>query len=230
MAPLREVRSLLMPLLARQEDLAVVGRQLIVTPVRHHIRAVLLDRTSTANCFRPRWYVHHLFSPGLQPHISWGQIISGAKGFVWDARNINTQKELNEKIVSVALPILRRIETLDDFISVIQERWQGHHLINDDWTRIAVALAMGDIEQARACCTDRICNMPDPGPKEAPSWKATVAGDKELCKLLRAGDVAGAIAKLHEWERQTVKNLKIEHLWQPTPFPIEEKLGLTAAH
>ncbi len=26
---------------------------------------------------------------------------------------------------------------------------------------------------------------------------------------------------LHEWEAQTVRNLKIEHLWEPTPFPLD---------
>lgn len=43
-----------------------------------------------------------------------------------------------------------------------------------------------------------------------------------LVGLLDAGDRAGLAALLHEWEATTVKNLKIEHLWERTPFPLEE--------
>jgi hypothetical protein len=228
MATIREVKGWLKPLLQRHEDLAIVDRLLIVTPVRHHLRAVLVDRTSSADRITPRWYVHHLFSPALDPHIGWGHILSGTKGYLWDTTDTDMQHVLLEKIETVALPVLRRIETLDDFVAAIMERWQGHHLVNDGWTRIPVEFALGNVDQAETLCTDRICNFPEPGPKEAQVSRSKILGTQELCRLLRSGDVAGAVAKLHDWELQTVKNLKIEHLWQPTPFPIEEKLGLTA--
>ena len=44
---------------------------------------------------------------------------------------------------------------------------------------------------------------------------------RELCARLMADDRAGLARLLHEWEAQTVKNFKIEHLWEPTPFPLE---------
>ena len=39
--------------------------------------------------------------------------------------------------------------------------------------------------------------------------------------LLANDDRAGLIRMLHEWEAASVKYLKIEHLWKPSPFPIE---------
>ena len=51
--------------------------------------------------------------------------------------------------------------------------------------------------------------------------KAQLRRLKELCRRLAADDRAGLAALLHDWEAQTVRNLKIEHLWEPTPFPLE---------
>jgi hypothetical protein len=227
MATIREIKTLLKPLLQRHHDLEIVGRELIVKPVRHHLRTVLIDRTSSANRVSPRWYIHHLFSPRLSPHISWGESLSGKKGYLWETSDPAMQADLIEQIESVALPILRRIETLDDFTATIMERWQGHHLINDDWTRIAIEFALGNVDQAREYCTEYVCNFADPGPKAADVWRSKILGTQKLCRLLQAGDVASGVALLHEWERQTVKILKIEHHWQPTPFPVEKKLRQT---
>jgi hypothetical protein len=66
MATARDVKKLLEPLLARHRDLEIVGRELIVKPVRHVLRAVLIDRTSSADTISPRWYVHHLFPASLK--------------------------------------------------------------------------------------------------------------------------------------------------------------------
>ena len=44
---------------------------------------------------------------------------------------------------------------------------------------------------------------------------------RELCAKLAEDDRAGLAGLLHEWEVYTVKNFKIEHLWEPTPFPLE---------
>ncbi len=39
--------------------------------------------------------------------------------------------------------------------------------------------------------------------------------------MVQAQDKAGIAAKLHEWEAYSVKQLKLEKYWQPSPFPIE---------
>jgi hypothetical protein len=44
---------------------------------------------------------------------------------------------------------------------------------------------------------------------------------RELCAKLADDDRAGLARLLHEWEAYTVKNFKIEHLWEPTPLPLE---------
>jgi len=44
---------------------------------------------------------------------------------------------------------------------------------------------------------------------------------RELCAKLADDDRAGLARLLHAWEAYTVRNFKIEHLWQPTPLPLE---------
>jgi hypothetical protein len=43
----------------------------------------------------------------------------------------------------------------------------------------------------------------------------------ELCPLLGANDRAGMARLLHQWEAYTVEKLKIGHIYEPTPFPLE---------
>ena len=57
-------------------------------------------------------------------------------------------------------------------------------------------------------------SSPTPG-----SWKITDAS--QLCARLAEDDRAGLARLLHEWEAYTVKNFKIEHLWESIPFPLE---------
>jgi hypothetical protein len=42
-----------------------------------------------------------------------------------------------------------------------------------------------------------------------------------LCPLLAADDRMGLAQQLRQWEAYTVRNLKIESIWEPTPFPLE---------
>jgi len=44
---------------------------------------------------------------------------------------------------------------------------------------------------------------------------------RALVTLLDAGDYAGIAALLHEWEAITARNFRVEHIWEPTPFPFE---------
>ena len=44
---------------------------------------------------------------------------------------------------------------------------------------------------------------------------------KTLCPLVAAGDRLGLVQLLRDWEASSVEHLKLQKLWEPTPFPIE---------
>jgi len=53
MTTVRQVMKLLTPLLKRHDDLYLNDRWLIVKPVRHVLRGILIERTGEAGRFRP---------------------------------------------------------------------------------------------------------------------------------------------------------------------------------
>ena len=130
-------------------------------------------------------------------------------------------KVLIEKIEADVLPKLRPVKTLEDFVLAALASPGGHLWSKDPWGKSLIDIAMGDLESASSLCRDHICDRPEPGPKEPDSWKAEFAGGKRLCTLLASDDREGLISQLHEWEAANVKALKIDLLWEPSPFPIE---------
>jgi hypothetical protein len=220
MASVREVRALLKPLLARNADLALVGRLVVVLPLRTHLRAILIDRTGSADVLNPRWYIHHLCTPKLWCHISWGQELFRRSHGLWRMSNPDTPRVLCEEIEQVALPILRPIETFEDYVEVVS-RHERSHLFLDSITKIVIHVALGDLDAARALCTGPIADHPDPSPRDHEVTRRAIEGARRLCGLLGRNDSAGLIRTLHDWEEGTVKEQKLEHLWEWTPLPIE---------
>ncbi|MEZ5849036.1 MAG: hypothetical protein R3D68_00105 [Hyphomicrobiaceae bacterium] len=84
-----------------------------------------------------------------------------------------------------------------------------------------VEAARGRLDEVRAICRDELPLWPDNWFGDSPEAIAIMQRAKSICPLAAADDRAGIARLLHEWEAATVKNLKIEHLWQPTPFPLE---------
>ena len=86
---------------------------------------------------------------------------------------------------------------------------------------LAVQLARGKLDTARHTCRNWVSRFSEATYGQDDDDKAEFRRMKELCRRLAADDRPGLAALLHEWEAQTVRNLKIELLWEPTPFPLE---------
>lgn len=240
-----QVRRALKPLLDRHEDLALVGRWLILKPVHHVVCGVLIDRTSSADLFEPRWAVMHLCEVRKSIFLNWGnpsmppQLFRPHKlrtdrrqerGWVWTDPYVI--EDLREIIERVALPKLRSLRTIADLMGHLAASRPSDDDDDDDdddkpltgwWeSQLVLDVALGNLASAHKSCVERVPKL-----KGETYWSgdaedhATVARLKELSARYQAGDHKGLAALLHEWEEITVKNLKIEHLWERTPFPLE---------
>ena len=87
--------------------------------------------------------------------------------------------------------------------------------------KIIVDVALGDLETARKLCVENIDNWSTDYPHQPEHEKSEFRRLRELCALLKSDDRIGLARLLHQWEAETVKNFKIEHIWEPTPFPLE---------
>ncbi len=213
-----QIKNLVQPLLERNFDLALDGQWLHLKPVRHILKTILFDRTGIANCFCPRLAVMVLFEPGSTIDIKYGEIFSGPHGYAWYWDDPGMPSNLLNVIESYALPFLRSIVTIDDFVTYTSfpDRFRNAELPGFPYLTVPIDVARGDLEAARSTCEIWRDRLPRLGPRDP-----TVVNLKTLCPLLASNDVPALVRQLHAWEEYTVKQLKLEKIWERTPFPIE---------
>ena len=224
MTTARQVKRLFGPLLTRHDDLYLNGHWLMVKPVRHVLRGILIERTGEAGRFRPWWAVGYLCEPAETIPLNWATRIrqpGDNQLWFWDDPTIG--RDLFAAIEEQALPRLRAIQTLDDFVTFAsdKERFSLTAFTGYLLSRVCVDVARGDLEAARDACAQIHV-------RRARWANSDMAEDFEritgtLCPLLATDDRAGMAQLLHEWEAYTVDKLKLRDIWEPTPFPLEER-------
>jgi hypothetical protein len=229
-----QIKRALKPLLERNPDLALVGSWVIVKPVHHVVRGISIDRTGQADVFNPEWAVMPLCLCEIRSSIflSWGsswmppRMHHPDKG-LWKWSRPGVVEALENLIESVVLPKIRAVVTLDDLVQLLVERSLHRDLDGTnplggpDSKALSVQIARGELDAASAICVNWVSRFSEATYGQDDNDRAKFRRMKELCRLLAADDRAGMAKLLHEWEAQTVRNLKIEHLWEPTPFPLE---------
>jgi hypothetical protein len=199
--------------------------------VRHLLRTLLFDRTGEAARFQPRWVVMILFDPSDVIDIKYGRRLSpggrlgGEFSNLWYWDDPRMQEVLFDVIENEALPAMRAVETIDDFVEYTSfpDRFRNAELSGFPNLTVPIDVARGDLQAARRICDiwrDRLSKL-NPG-------DPTVVNLNTLGPLLDANDVPALVHQLHAWEEETVKRLKLEKIWERTPFPIELKGGHAA--
>jgi hypothetical protein len=213
------------PLLERNRDLALVGRWIYVKPVHHFARAVLIGRTSSGEHFRPCWSVIHLFQVRRIFTLNWGdsldELLPGLFGFDWPISVPGIADGLCAAIEKQALPWLRTMSTLDLYLAFISQNLFRHHLYDKGDAEVIVHVARGHLGAARKICDEQVQRWSTDKPEYDDDTRAKFRRLRELSALVMRDDRVRLAQLLHKWEAQTVKNFKIEHLWEPTPFPLE---------
>jgi len=220
MTTARQIRKLVEPLVARHPDLAFVENRLMLKPVHHVLRGVLFEPSGEARRFYPTWFVMHSFQPLRSFADTWTERIQhhGHNTWAWDDPLM--EADFYAAIEEQTLPFLRGIETLDDFVVTTgPDRFLLNSLDGFPLRRIVVDVARGDLDAARSICATLLTGRTmwsAPDLREVFSMIVDV-----LCPMLAVDDRPELVRQLREWEAYTVRNLRIESIWQPTPFPFE---------
>jgi hypothetical protein len=213
-----QAKRLLRPLLAANSDLSLVGRLLAIKPVQHILRGVFLDATSDRNQFRPTWAVVFLFHPGAGFHFNWSAEIYAGTGHGWLISEEGVDEALCEAIEREALPLLRPVQSIDDFVSFTsKERFLSTWLDGYPYRRVLIDAARGDFDAANA-----LCEMMADQRSRSSYWAEQY--DPILIHIwphIKRHNRIALAEVLHEWEFEAVKREKLEGIWEPTPFPIE---------
>lgn len=196
-----QVKKLVLPLLERHADLALVGRWIYVKPVHHVARAVLIDRMLNPEKFRPRWAVVHLFEAQRFFPLDWGEWLyneSSPTPGSWKIMDENTSAALIDQIERHALPQLRAIKTLDDYLAFVSRHMFRHKLFEWPHCKIIVDVALGDLAAARSLCREKLQHWSVDRPNYDEDDRAENRRLRELCARLAADHRAGLARLLHE--------------------------------
>jgi hypothetical protein len=225
------VKRILVPLLEKRKDLAWAGNNLLlIRPVRHLMRGADFHWHDHGTSFTVSPYLRPLYQPSelfLEPAV-WG-------GRPEDPDLVpilldRMAEEIFEPLGGIATIDVflemrwpkpkRGLMTTDLFPSILLsrglkearalaeklERWSGEHLAESK-----VRLEIAD-RKDRTMMYFRRFEL-----KEAED-------DLEHMKRLKsfvAQPAADVLAHYHDWEANVARGYKIEHIWEPSPFPIE---------
>ena len=220
MTTLREVKRLVQPLLERNRDLVLVGRLVVITPVDHLVRGIHIGRTSSATLANVNWATVPLCEPWASFYLNFGDALI-AEPPAW----VLTRPELPETLVKIAerdaLPRLRAIKSIADFETfALGPEMKGRPQGSIELRRVYIDAALGNFDGA-------LENFAVLRQYRDYFRRVTITPEHydELIEVLgprlEAGDRVGVAALLQQWEAYTIRHLKLGHLWQSSPFPVE---------
>jgi hypothetical protein len=225
MTRVAQIRQVVRPLLERNSDLALVGRLIVVKPVRHLLLGVYIGRSLDPLLHVPTWSVLLLSDVQKRFGFLWGERVRRQGG--WQSTDPGVSSAMCEAIEQEALAPMRSIKTFDDFIDLTSKlRNPRRHLDLFPIARLTVDIARGDLVAAEAIC--KYLKTKEGKAEYFYMQERYERAVQELCPLVAVNDRAGLANLLHSYEAQTVKNLKLEKYWERTPFPIELESGTSS--
>lgn len=221
MSTTAQMRALAAPLLARNSDLVMIGRDIFLAPIRHVARFICLDNTSGKDGFSPQAGAIHLFEYHDWLGLTHTQIMGGPGQGLWLLSQPDIQSRFTDTCERDVLPWLRAMESIADFAAFSgKENFPYEPMRSYPLRQIPIDVALGNFAAARAICTLLTSGRGiECGPDFAEERNRVLT---ELRPHLQSENRAALAAVLHRWEAHTVKALKLEKYWEPTPFPIEQ--------
>jgi hypothetical protein len=195
-----DIKRYLKPLLKERSDLALLGRRLIIRPVRHLLRGVFFDRTSDKYQFRLWRYVCPLFAASSDG-VGYDNYIYLPISRVWEP---DFQALLFNYLAEDLFDYVGHIETLEDFAQLTKPRSRAPSLA------ISALAVSGRTDSAFEMLNE--IEKSDDGRNR--SWIA-----KQRTFLAR--DVNSVCTEFRAKEAEAARQLKLGDLWEPCAFGAE---------
>jgi hypothetical protein len=196
-----DIKRYLKPLLELRSDLVVVGRMLLIRPVRHFLRGVLFDARDKYE-FRLYRAIDPLYET---PQIDdWnGRIREGA----WKVWQPHFAPLLLDVLATDIFEPWGQVITLEGFAAGTIAHLGGR----TTWQTILALILAGEHEQA----AEYERQLEDATPYEEEKVRRRTRWEQVT------SDIGSLCARLHAREAEIVRALKLEHIWERSPFPVE---------
>jgi hypothetical protein len=197
-----DIKRFLKSLLSVRSDLVMVGRTLVIRPVRHFLRGAYFARTGDRYAFEIRQYLHPLFHADSDLGVR-----HPAGGYHW-----NVYEPQVEYLVfdSLADRVFDGWSRLTAFSDIIDEAHKTRPMNEDD--RFDALVLSGQIEDA---CT--FVNDIERRRSHDSSWRDWARNKKQV---LESG-ISTLCEEHHRKEAAAAKAMKLGDIWEASPFPVE---------
>ena len=200
-----DLKRYLKPLLKQRSDLVLIGRLLIIRPVRHIVRGVFFDRTSDKYEFRVYRYVHPLWLDNCNYFRA--QVQRFADWHVWDAIYF---KPLLFDVL--AEDVFAQLGTLTTLEACNDDRGDNREVGFGPEFGISALILAGRRERAAELI--EMERRRAGGVRYNENW---FARQEELL----ARDIASLCADLRSREKKVASCLQLGDAWEPAPFAVE---------
>jgi hypothetical protein len=201
-----DIKRYLKPLLNQRRDLVLRDRLLLIRPVRHLMRGVLLDRTSDKYGFQVYPYLNPLYSSARS--VGYCNPIHRA---AWKVYEPYFEDLLLDVLADDIFGPLGRLTSLDDLARELGTRGARDESWSLDARVLALVLA-GRRDHAELLIEEIARWRQDH--HYWPHWVRTQ-------RAFLAKDIAEVCAECHAWEATIAEALKLGDVWEPSPFPVE---------
>jgi hypothetical protein len=198
-----DIKRYLKPLLKQRDDLVLIGRRLIIRPVRHLLRGALLDRTSDKYQFQVWRYVNPLFAGALG--VGYSNYVHPTLWKVWQPF---FEPLLLDSLAEDIFDHVGQIMTLSD---LARELERTDVLLSFGHTRVVTLVLAGQRERA----VEMVNAI------ESARNGGHLRGWIKTQRTFLERDISSICEEFHSKEAETAKELKLGDIWQPAPFPAE---------
>lgn len=215
----RQIKRFVAPLLKRHLDLMYRTYWLYLGPIRHVVRLVTIQGSSSAAYALTDASVDFSFN---NSNAAWGWPV-GRPGevLVWDDPAIHP---VVRDRIEEALDRMRPLTTLDAFESFASQDRAFYtsplHGYRDCQLRIDIAL--GRLDKALVECRE-LLKLSGNAPESYFGIMYRRVAEPAL-PLLESGDVAGLVELLRQWQKRYITARSLETIFEPTTFPLEALL------
>ncbi len=222
MTTIRQISKLVAPLTTPASALAQTAEALTLRPLHHVINRLVVWRTSGADHFRVIWHCCPAFAETFT--TEWDVMFYPNDHPLWFWSTPNLHETFFACVNDEILPRMQAAQTINGFVQHVAEpEFALRRLVEHVDTDIRIDIARGNLDTARTKCRalhERCARAPES--HWGRIWRRTT---DRAGPLLESGDRPALIALIHEWERKLIKELGLESIYEPTPFPLELTAG-----
>ena len=193
-----DIRRYLKPLLQQRSDLVLVGRRLVIRPIRHVVRGAFFESSGNRFQLDVGWVCTPLYD---DTEHKFDHILRGEFN-VWQP---HFEPLLLSCLAEDVFDKIGNVTTLSEF-AMLESPVGG-------WARITASVLAGERDRA-AAIVDAVVEEYE---RKYPGVDPRVR--KHFEDLTR--DIEATCARYHAREAATIRELKLERFWEPSPFPVE---------